>query len=126
MKKVLFHPLVLITIFTVALLAGILLGRHTTGSVIVTKESNDDTSQTTTTNVEHPVEDNLLADKININTATVDELCLLPNVGQKTAEKIIDYRNENGPFTRLDELSNIEGFGEKTVNSLKKYLTTGD
>lgn len=53
--------------------------------------------------------------KININTATAEELVTLKNVGPKTAERVIAYRQANGPFTSVEELTNVKGIGDKTI-----------
>jgi len=59
---------------------------------------------------------------ININTAGVDELVLLPGIGEKTAKKIIEFRTESGTFKRLDELMEVKGIGEVKFNKIKKFL----
>jgi len=64
-----------------------------------------------------------LAEKsININTAGVNELIKLPGIGEKTAEKIIQLRNDRGKFKRLDELMDVRGIGEVKFNKIKKFL----
>lgn len=60
---------------------------------------------------------------ININTATAAELDLLPGIGPVTAGRIIEYRNEHGPFRSLDELDNITRIGPKTIADLAPYAT---
>ncbi|MDJ0804515.1 MAG: ComEA family DNA-binding protein [Desulfobacterales bacterium] len=64
--------------------------------------------------------------KININTASVDELADLTNVGDKTAERIIAYREANGPFSSVDELTNVKGIGDKTLLKNKDRITIAD
>src|SRR5690554_1598854 len=59
---------------------------------------------------------------LNINTATKKELVLIPSIGPKTAETIIDYREKNGPFSNLQELLKIKGIGPATLDKLKSYL----
>jgi len=64
-----------------------------------------------------------LTDKsININTAELSELVKLPGIGEKTAEKIIQLRNERGKFKRLEELMDVKGIGEVKFNKIKKFL----
>lgn len=64
-----------------------------------------------------------LAEKsININTARINELVKLPGIGEKTAEKIIQLRNERGKFKRVDELLDVKGIGEAKFNKIRKYL----
>jgi competence protein ComEA len=62
---------------------------------------------------------------VNINTALVPELETLPGVGTKTAERIIEYRQKNGPFKKVEELMNVRGLGEKNFLKLKAQLTVG-
>ncbi|HPO15509.1 MAG TPA: helix-hairpin-helix domain-containing protein [Candidatus Hydrogenedentes bacterium] len=59
---------------------------------------------------------------IDLNTASETELDSLPGIGPKTAEKIIEYRQEN-PFTSVDDLTNIQGIGEKKLEAIRKYVT---
>ncbi|MGL5716689.1 MAG: helix-hairpin-helix domain-containing protein [Paraclostridium sp.] len=60
--------------------------------------------------------------KINLNTATVLELDSLPGFGEITAQKIIDYREENNQFNSIDEIKNIKGIGDKKFNDVKDYI----
>ena len=60
--------------------------------------------------------------KININNATKEELDSLPGVGEVTAQKILDYREENKEFKSIDEIKNVKGIGENKFNNLKDYI----
>jgi competence protein ComEA len=60
---------------------------------------------------------------VNINTATAKDLEMLPGVGTQTAARIIEYREKNGPFKKVEELMNVAGIGEKTFLRLKPQLT---
>jgi competence protein ComEA len=62
---------------------------------------------------------------INLNTAGVTELMQLPKIGQKTAERIVSFRKQHGPFKRIEEIMNVNGIGEKSFAKLKPYLTLG-
>jgi competence protein ComEA len=60
--------------------------------------------------------------KINVNTADWPEFATLPDVGETTARRIIDYRKRNGPFQSLDDLRQVRGIGPKTMERLRPYF----
>ncbi|EHH1655243.1 competence protein ComEA [Enterococcus faecalis] len=62
-------------------------------------------------------------EKINLNTATEAELQTISGIGAKKAQEIIRFRDEQGPFKTVEELKNVPGIGEKTVERLKDMLT---
>ncbi|MEW5806327.1 MAG: helix-hairpin-helix domain-containing protein [Acidobacteriota bacterium] len=64
-------------------------------------------------------------DLININTASVEELIKLPGIGQALAKRIVDFRSENGPFKRVEDLMKVKGIGEKNFQKLKDLITVG-
>ena len=79
---------------------------------------NDENSQNRTTK-------QIVANKpvlLNINTASVKELQTLPNIGESTAQKIVDYRTQHGNFTSIDALQNVRGIGAKTLEKLKPFV----
>ena len=61
--------------------------------------------------------------KININKASVQELTQLKGIGQKGAQRIVEYRDANGPFTAPEDLMKVKGVGEKLFEHNKKYIT---
>ena len=63
---------------------------------------------------------------LNINTATVDELIELPGIGEVRAQAIVDYRNQNGPFTSVDGLLAVEGISESVVEEIRPLVTVGE
>lgn len=61
--------------------------------------------------------------KVNINTATAQELTALPGIGPAKAEAIIQYREANGPFKAVDELNKVKGIGDKILEKIKDEIT---
>ena len=62
--------------------------------------------------------------KVNINTATAQQLTVLPGVGEKLAARIVEYRQKAGGFKNVQELMNVRGIGEKNLAKIQGYLTT--
>ena len=62
--------------------------------------------------------------KININTATIEELDTLPGVGEATANKIVNHRSENGEFKTVEEINNVNGIGDKKFENIKELICT--
>jgi competence protein ComEA len=60
---------------------------------------------------------------VNINTADAAQLSLLPRVGEKAAQRIIEYRTQNGPFKKTSDLMQVKGFGAKTFERLAPYIS---
>ncbi len=63
---------------------------------------------------------------VNLNTATAVQIATLPGIGEKTAQRIIEYRDKNGGFKKVEELMNVKGLGEKTFLKLKPLLTVDE
>jgi competence protein ComEA len=60
---------------------------------------------------------------VNLNTATAEQLATIPGVGPKMAERIIDYRQKNGGFKKVEDLMNVSGVGEKSFLKMKPLIT---
>ena len=109
------YALIIITVAICILACGILIGRNLNRSSITlvstTGTSPDSTSQETTSK------------KININAASVEELTLLPGIGNTLAQRIVNYRTDFGPFRSKTDLCNVEGIGEKKLLKLLDYIT---
>ena len=75
---------------------------------------------------EETAQQSVEAVKVNLNTATVDELCQLDGVGKVIAERIVAYREAHGGFQRTDELINVSGIGVATYEELEPYVTVGE
>ncbi|MDR3162775.1 MAG: helix-hairpin-helix domain-containing protein [Helicobacteraceae bacterium] len=63
---------------------------------------------------------------VNINTATSEELTALKGIGDTKAAAIVKWREENGGFKSIDELTQVKGIGKKTLESLKEEITISD
>lgn len=63
--------------------------------------------------------------KIDINAASVQELQELPRVGAVVAQRIVDYREKNGKFTRIEDIMKVKGIGEKTFLQIKPLISVG-
>ncbi|MDY7041567.1 MAG: helix-hairpin-helix domain-containing protein, partial [Chloroflexota bacterium] len=61
--------------------------------------------------------------KVNVNTATSEELDTLPGIGPAIAQRIIEYRQANGPFQSIEEIKNVSGIGDKLFEKLKDLIT---
>lgn len=60
---------------------------------------------------------------VNINTASPEELQAIPGVGPSKAEAIAAYREENGPFQGIEDITNVSGIGEKTFEKIKSSIS---
>jgi competence protein ComEA len=60
--------------------------------------------------------------RLNLNTATEDQLVLLPGVGPSKAERVVTWRTKHGAFKRVADLRHVKGFGYKTLKKLEPYL----
>jgi competence protein ComEA len=63
-----------------------------------------------------------LTEKVNINTATAEQLQTLPGIGPALAKAIIDHRTKNGKFGKIEELINVKGVGQKKFQKMKDRL----
>jgi competence protein ComEA len=63
---------------------------------------------------------------VNVNRATVDELTQLPGVGPALAQRIIDFREQHGPFTTIDDLDAVSGVGTSLLNKIAEYVVFGE
>jgi competence protein ComEA len=66
------------------------------------------------------------ADKINISTASAKELTQLDRVGPAIAARVAEYREQNGPFEKIEDIMKVRGIGPKTFEGIKDRITVGD
>ncbi|MDP2777408.1 MAG: helix-hairpin-helix domain-containing protein, partial [Anaerolineales bacterium] len=70
-----------------------------------------------------PSNSNTDTELININTAALEDLDSLPGIGPTNAQRIIDYRTENGPFSTIEEIMDVSGVGPATFDEIKDLIT---
>ena len=63
---------------------------------------------------------------VNLNSASAAQIASLPGIGPKTADLIVQYREKNGPFKKIEEIMNVRGIGEKSFLKIKDRLTVTD
>ena len=121
-----------VCIILAAFLAGLFVGRNYVGGSIQTSLLSTLTvTQTTIPSAvsSTPTTGSAAASqpggKININTADLYTLMSLEGIGETYAQHIIDYRNANGPFQKIEDIMNVTGIGEKRFKAIKDSITTG-
>ena len=111
----LYGPRVLVSVVVVAVLAG--------GAVYASRVSEGAPKVVYTASLEEVAAEAEGSLKVDINSADVEELDELPEVGPATAEAIIEYRRANGSFTAVDELEGVPGIGPTTIEEIEPFAT---
>jgi len=113
--------LIVITLLFAGILAGVFIGRHAGKDEIWLNGYESTVSEQTHT--EHTVIDT--TGKLNINFANEKELAMLPGIGETNARRIVEHRENNGPFVTITDLLNVKGIGQKRFDAISKYITVG-
>jgi len=111
--------------------SGALLIRGDTGTSPVNFVEGSTNTQTPNSSIEKPASvtsapatnGSVVSSKININTASIEDLDKLPGVGPATAQKIIDYRKQNGPFPNIEAIDEVSGIGPSKYAQMKDLIT---
>ena len=136
MKKSGAWILIVITSLFVGFLGGILVGRNIPSDSVqvspllqqteATETATSCDSSESTTEETAVVTEPGKSDKVNINTATLDELDKLPGIGPAIAQRILDYREEHGRFETIYDIANVSGIGAKKLSALLDLITVED
>ena len=110
-----YRPQVMVSMLVVAVLVG--------GALYAARLSEGAPRVVYTASLEEVEEDSQTSLQIDINTAGVEELDELPEVGPSTAESIIEFRQNNGQFTSVDELEDVPGIGPTTLEKIEPFAT---
>lgn len=122
MKKASIVLLVILLIFF-STVTGYLIGHQNTSKDIIISYKKDPEKSFDVPNEESK---GISSDgKININTASVGQLLLLPDIGETLAKRIIDYRTQYGEFYSVEDLLLVKGIGEKKLEQLRDLITVG-
>ena len=122
MKKASIVLLVILLVFF-STLTGYLIGHRITNKGIIISYEKDPNKEFHVSNEESK---GISSDgKININTASVGQLLLLPDIGETLAKRIIDYRTQYGEFYSVEDLLLVKGIGEKKLEQLRDLITVG-
>ncbi len=118
--------LAVVTALFVGFTLGLFVGRNS-GSVTVAVPERMQTAPATAaaTNPSETVPAETVSFPVNINTADADTLTALPGIGPVLAERILAYRAQNGPFQAIEEITNVEGIGEKKAETILELITVG-
>lgn len=124
MKKGSTFLLILLSVGFCTFLLGVFVGRSVRGESPIIEVAVPGITQTTesTTSVVTTESKQL----VNINTASAAHLDTLPGIGPVLAERIVAYREKNGPFRKITDIANVEGIGAETMLKILDHITVED
>lgn len=144
MKNRAVNLLLALTLLFVGITVGFSWGKNTSRAPVIISATPQETQTVNTTNASTTVnviattddEDIQKTDSpgknaspftgpVDINTADLDALMTLPGIGEELARRILDYRQENGNFQSLEDLTNVNGIGTKRLEAILDYATAG-
>ena len=109
---------IVVTLLFAALTIGFRQGRHSVPAQFAVRTTGE--VSTVSPDGEDVVRSNV---PVNINTATLEELCKLNGIGEALAQRIIDDREEHGPYTRIEDITRVSGIGDGTLAKLRDQIT---
>ena len=118
MKKSAFWCLLLIGCSCIAFTGGFFLGRNANRTPVQVGALPPVSADSSESGEKDP-------ELIDINTATLEQLQTLPKVGPVLAQRILAYRQENGPFRDIRDIAKVEGIGETILDAIMAYITVG-
>lgn len=119
--------LAVVTALFVGFTLGLFVGRNTgSGTVTLAVPARMQTAPTAAaTAAAETVPEETVSFPVNINTADADTLTALPGIGRVLAERILAYRQQNSFFRAVEEITNVEGIGEKKADAILDLITVG-
>ena len=119
--------LTVVTALFVGFTLGLFVGRNSgSGTVTLAVPAQMQTAPTAAATVAaETVPEETVSFPVNINTADADTLTALPGIGRVLAERIVAYRRQNGSFRAIEEITKVEGIGEKKAEAILELITVG-
>ena len=119
--------LAVVTVLFVGFTLGLFVGRNSgSGAVTLAVSPQMQTAPTAAaTAAAETVPEETVSFPVNINTADADTLTALPGIGRVLAERILAYRQQNGSFRAVEEITKVEGIGEKKAEAILELITVG-